>query len=213
MNDNDRPRRAANAHLAHQLSAHGRQVTPRAHNTHDLGAYVRTTEDGRLAYPHPVSAAERTGNVVEKKWADPLAKPRKGRVQASDGSVQRVPALEEGFRDSFVDARSADPQHFSVKVAYGRSPLADGSNTGQPTWTSENVARSAPDFLGSALANGELHKANPSIPALSERSSSQTHVRLDLLNLTERPATSYGYSWGSNDKQPLRRRNEAQVID
>ena len=199
MNDNQSPRRAAQAHLAQQLPSHGRHAGP-----HDIGTTLGTTVDGKIVYP---GVPERTGNVVEAKLADNVQ--RRGTVQASEGLAQRDGGgVEQMFAGGFADARSASAPVFEKKIANGRSGLADGHDSGNPTWSTDNVMRSYADFAGSAM---ELSPLPGNVPALRPGSTRSTMTDLSRLDLTERGRTSYGYVFGSDVKNP--RRNEAEVND
>ena len=162
-------------------------------------------EPGGIVYPHPDSAAERTGNVYEAKIASNVQ--RRGTVQAAEGLAQRDGrGVEQMFASGFADDRSASAPYYPAKIANGRSGLADGHDSGNPAWADDPAALA---YFSQGTAT---MRANGNIPPLSARSSvSQVGTDLSRLDLSERGRVMYGKTYGSNDK--LIRYNEAEVRD
>jgi hypothetical protein len=152
---------------------------------------------------------ERVTNVYERKLAQNTK--RRGTVQAAEGLAQRT-AAEPNFADEFGRARANSAPVYEARVAYGRSPLADGTtDSGNPAWSDVDANLAA--FQGSAAAQ-ELHRAwngGGRVPSLSERSTPSTFTDLSWLDLRERGRQTYGYSMGNDVRQF--RRNEAEVED
>ena len=188
--------------------AHGTNANWWEHRQQGADLTIGTTEDGALVYPQRVNpSTERAPQTYEGKIARNTR--RRGSTQASEGLAARDGRVASNFKDGFAVARAQQPgfQYVEAKWADGRSRLADGSDSGNPTWASANDPVINFDF---AYSHGE--DVNPQrnvIPALGERSTPATHTDLSRLDLTERGRTSYGKVIVSDLKQA--RPNEAEV--
>jgi hypothetical protein len=151
--------------------------------------------------------AERQGNTYEVKVAQNTR--RQGEVQSAEGLAARDGRVASNFMASFTDARNIAErgQYFPAKIADGRSRLADGSDSGNPTWASANDPDIAYDF---AYSHGEaVVPARVNVPGLSARSSMQGFTDLRRLDLSSKPRQTYDKIVGINP----RRTNEAGVRD
>jgi hypothetical protein len=197
--------RAADSFMAQTLPPHGRHAGP-----HDIRTTVRDDFSGNGSIVIPARAnpsAEVVGNVYEAKIANPLASLRKGRVQAAEGLAARLPDLEDNLVGGFQDARSASAPEYQKKIAYGRSAVANGSDTDSPTWVSARDPEINFDFR-----HGTACEARPgNIPPLRPGSTPYNHTDLARLDLTSKPAVSYNRIQAPGNRTA--RPNEAEVTD
>lgn len=130
MNDNDRPRRAAESFKASTLPPHGRHAGP-----HDPGLAVRDLGDGGGSIVIPsraVATPEKSSAVYQAKLAEPSPR-RRGARQSEEQLLQRDVTLAPYFQYGVETDRAVSSPSYEKKVAQP-SPLARDSDLGGPAW-------------------------------------------------------------------------------